>query len=84
MKRTMGFFQLLKQRLVGVTKNAKDTPEHCCRSELMHSENAPNYIFSMSEAFCEDIKLDKRNLGERYGKSFYKAIENFKASVSIR
>ena len=64
-------------------KNDKDTPEHCCRSELMHSENAPNYIFSMFEAFCEDIKLDKRTFDERYGKSFYEAIENFEASVSI-
>ena len=61
----------------------KDTLEYCCRSELMHSENAPNYIFSMFEAFCEDIKLDKRNFDERYGKSFYEAIENFEASVSI-
>ena len=68
---------------MGVTKNGKGTPEHCCRSELMHSENAPNYIFSMFEAFCEDIKSDKRNLDERYGKSFYEAIENFEASVSI-
>ena len=51
---------------MGVTKNGKDPPEHCCRSELMHSENAPNYIFSMFEAFCEDIRLDKRNFDERY------------------
>ena len=42
----------------------------------MHSENAPNYIFSMFEAFCEDIKLDKQNFDERYGKSFYEAIDN--------
>ena len=49
----------------------------------MHSENAPNYIFSMFEAFCEDIKLDKRNFDERYGKSFYEAIDNFETSVSI-
>ena len=41
-----GLFPVIKTRLVGVTKNGKDTPEHCCRSELMHSENAPNYIFS--------------------------------------
>ena len=68
---------------MGVTKNAKDPPEHCCRSELMHSENVSNYIFSMFEAFCEDIKLDKRNFDERYGKSFYEAIGNFEASVSI-
>ena len=47
------------------------------------SENAPNYIFSMFEAFCEDIKLDKRNFDERYGKSFYETIGNFEASVSI-
>ena len=51
--------------------------------ELMHRENAPNYIFSMFEAFCEDIKLDKRNFDERYGKSFHEAKENFEASDSI-
>ena len=68
---------------MGVTKNGKDTLEHCCRSELMHSENAPNYIFSMFEAFCEDNKLDKQNFNERYGKSFHEDIENFEASVSI-
>ena len=39
----------------------------------MHSENTSNYIFSMFEAFCEDIKLDKRNFDEQYGKSFYEA-----------
>ena len=66
---------------MGVTKNGKDLPEHCCRSELMHSENAPNYIFSMFEAFCEDIRLDKRNFDERYRKSFYEAIE--KRSLSF-
>ena len=33
----------------------------------------------MIEAFCEDIKLDKRNFDERYGKSLYEAIENFKS-----
>ena len=49
----------------------------------MHSENALNYIFSMFEAFCEDIKLHKRNFDERYGKFFYEAIDNFEASVSI-
>ena len=49
----------------------------------MHSETAPNYIFSMFEAFCEDIKLHKRNFDERYGKSFYEATDNFEASVSI-
>ena len=37
----------------------------------------------MIEAFSENIKLDKRNFDERYGKSIYEAIENFKASVSI-
>ena len=68
---------------MGVTKNGKHTPEHCRRSELMYRENAPNYIFSMIQVFCEDIKLDKRNVDERYGKSFYEAIENFEASVSI-
>ena len=50
----------------------------------INSENAANYIFSMFEALCEDIKLDKRNFDERYGKSFYEATENFEASVSIR
>ena len=67
---------------MGVTKNGKDPPDP---SELMHSENAPNYIFSMFQAFCEDIKLDtcKRNFDEQYGKSLYEAIENFEASVSI-
>ena len=49
----------------------------------MHRENAPYYTFSMFDAFCADIKLDKRNFDERYGKSFYEAIENFEASVSI-
>ena len=78
-----GLFSVIKTSLVGVTKNGKDTSEHCCRSELMHSESAPNYIFSMFEAFCEDIKLDKRNFDERYGKSFWEAIEKFEASVSI-
>ena len=76
-------FAVIKTRLVGVTKNGKDTPEHCCRSELMHNENAPKYIFSMFEAFCEDIKLDKRNFDERYGKSFFEGIENFEASAFI-
>ena len=37
----------------------------------------------MFEAFCEDIKLDQRNFDERYGKSFYEALENFKDSVPI-
>ena len=78
-----GLFPVIKRRLVGVTKNGKETSEHCCRSELMHSENAPNYIFSVFEAFCEDIKLDKRNFDERYEKFFYEAIENFEDSVSI-
>ena len=78
-----GLFPVIKTRLEGVTKNGKDRPEHCWRSELTHSENAPNYIFSMFEVFCEGIKLDKRNSDERYGKSFYEAIENFEASVSI-
>ena len=36
----------------------------------------------MFEAFCEDIKLDKWSFDQRYGKSLYEAIENFKASVS--
>ena len=42
-----------------------------------------DYIFSMFEAFFEDINLDKGNFDERYGKSFYEAIDNFEASVSI-
>ena len=83
MKSTMDFFPVIKTRLVGVTQNGKDMSEHCCRSELMDRENAPNKIVSMSEAFCENIKLDKRNFDERYGKSICEAIENFKASVSI-
>ena len=33
----------------------------------------------MFEAFCEDIKLDKRNFDERYGKSFHEAIEDFQS-----
>ena len=37
----------------------------------------------MFEAFCEDIKLDWGNFDERHGKSFYQAIEHFKALVSI-
>ena len=49
----------------------------------MHRENAPNYTISLFDAFCADIKLDKRNFDERYGKSFHEAIENFEASVSI-
>ena len=32
----------------------------------------------MFEAFCEDIKLEKRTFDEPYGKSFYEAIENLK------
>ena len=40
-------------------------------------------VADMSEAFCEDIKLDRRNFDERYGESLYEAIENFEASVSI-
>ena len=69
--------------MCGCNKNGKDTPEHCCRSELMDRENAPNQIFSIFEVFCEDIKLDKWNFDDRYGKSFSEAIEDFKASVSI-
>ena len=37
----------------------------------------------MFEAFCEDIKLDQGKFYEQYGKSFYEAVENFKASASI-
>ena len=29
----------------------------------------------MFEAFCEDIKLNKRNVDERYGESFYEALK---------
>ena len=79
----MDFFPVIEIRLVSVTNNGKDTPEYCCRSELMGRENAPNKIFSMFEAFCEDIKLDKRKFDEQYGKSFCEATENFKVSVSI-
>ena len=60
---------------MGVTKNGKDTPEDCCRSELMDRNNAAKII----EVFCEDIKLDKRNVDDRYEKFFYEAKENFKA-----
>ena len=42
MKSTMDFFPVIKTRLVGVKKKGKDTPEHCCRFELMERENAPN------------------------------------------
>ena len=42
MKSTMDFFPVIKTRLVGITKNGKDTSERCCRSELMDRENAPN------------------------------------------
>ena len=63
---------------MGVTKNGKHTPEHCCRSELMHRENAPNYTFSLFDAFYADIKLDKWNFDERYGKSFYEALKTLK------
>ena len=38
MKSTMDFFPVIKIRLVAVTKNGKDTPEHCCRFELMDRE----------------------------------------------
>ena len=40
----MDFFLVINTRsvVVLVTKNGKDTPEHCCRSELMDRENAPN------------------------------------------
>ena len=56
MKSTIDFFPVIKTRSVGVTKNGKDKSEHCCRSELMDRENAQNEIFSMFEAFCEDIR----------------------------
>ena len=38
----MPFFPIVRTRLVGVTKNDKDTPEQCCRFELMDRGNAPN------------------------------------------
>ena len=45
MKSTVDFFPGIKTRLVFVTENGKDTPEHRCRSELMDRENTPNEIF---------------------------------------
>ena len=41
-----------------MTKNDKGMPEQCCRFELMNRENKNVRIFSMSEVFCEDTKLD--------------------------
>ena len=38
MKSTVDFFPVIKTSLVGITKNGKDKPEHCCRSELMDRE----------------------------------------------
>ena len=38
----MDFFPVIKTRLMGVTKNVNNTPEHCYRSELMDRENASN------------------------------------------
>ena len=58
MKSIIDFFPVVKTRLVGVTENDTDTPGRSCRFQLMDCENAPNYVFSMFEAFCEDIKLD--------------------------
>ena len=49
----MDFFLFIKTILAGVTKSGKDTPEHCCGSELMDRENAPNQIFPMFKAFCK-------------------------------
>ena len=40
MKNTIDFFPVIKTR-VGVTKNDKDTPEQCCRFELMDRKNVP-------------------------------------------
>ena len=40
MKSTMDFCPVIKTRSVDVTKI--DTPEHCCRIELMDPENGPN------------------------------------------
>ena len=57
MKSTTDFFSSYQTRLVGVTENDADTPGRSCRFELMDRENAPNYIFSMFEPFCEDVKL---------------------------
>ena len=42
MKVPLIFFPVIKTRFVAVTKNGKDTPEHCCGSELMDRENYPN------------------------------------------
>ena len=58
MKSTIDFSPVIKTKLVGVTENDTDTPGRSCRFELMDRENASNQIFSMFEAFCEDIKLD--------------------------
>ena len=58
-KSTIYVFSVIKTRLVGVTENDTDTHVRSCRFELMDRENAPNYIFSIFEAFCEDIKLEK-------------------------
>ena len=82
MKSTMDFFPVIKTRLGGVTKNGKDTPENCCRYELMDRENAPNEIFLCLGPSLK-TSIDKRNFDEQYGKSFYGAIEKFKASVSF-
>ena len=38
----MDFSLVIKTRSVSVTKNGKDTPEQCCRSELIDRENASN------------------------------------------
>ena len=42
MKSTIDFFPVIKTRLISVTRNDKDTPEQCCRFELMDCEDAPN------------------------------------------
>ena len=44
------------------TKYGKDTPEHCCRSELMDHKSAPNKVFSMFEAFYEAIENFKASV----------------------
>ena len=59
---------------MGVTTNDKDTPEQSCRFELMDRKNAPKYIFSMFEAFCEDIKLDSGILMSDMEKFFEEAV----------
>ena len=43
MKSTTEFIPVNKTKLVGVTKNEKDTPKQHCRFKLMAHKNAPNF-----------------------------------------